>query len=248
MIVNQVYCGDCLQLFKDVADETVDIVVTDPPYNIGVKYAEYRDNLPDDEYEKWCWDWLIQIKRVLKPNGTFWLVINPRWASELDIICRKTLGFTKRNDIIWSYGFGQNQKLKFSPCHARLLYYVKHPDSFVFNPDSIKVESVRQQMGDKRAKPGGKIPGDVWEFSRVCGTFNERVPGVPTQLPEKLIERILLSTSNENDLMLDCFAGSGTVLAVSQRLKRRFIGFELSQTYCDVINKRLGITSISEAA
>jgi site-specific DNA-methyltransferase (adenine-specific) len=104
------------------------------------------------------------------------------------------------------------------------------------------VPSARQaKYRDKRANPAGKIMGDVWEIPRVCGTFKQRVKGVPTQLPETLVERIILVSSVAGDNVLDPFAGSGTTVAVSQRLKRIGIGIEKSEVFCGIARDRCSV-------
>ena len=105
---------------------------------------------------------------------------------------------------------------------------------------AVTVPSDRQaKYGDRRAAPGGKIMGDVWQISRVCGTFKERVDGVPTQLPRELVERIIGVSSNPGDVILDPFAGSGTTLAVAQRMGREAVGIELNPDYAKIAERRV---------
>ena len=92
---------------------------------------------------------------------------------------------------------------------------------------------------DKRANPLGKIPDDVWEFSRVCGTFKERIGDHPCQMPEKLLERIIKASSNEDDIVLDPFGGTGTTASVAKKLKRNFITMDISKKYFKVMSERL---------
>ena len=104
----------------------------------------------------------------------------------------------------------------------------------------MTVPSARQtKYNDRRAAPGGKIMGDVWQISRVCGTFHERVEGVPTQLPRELVSRIIGVSSNPGDLVLDPFAGSGTTLAVAKEMGRRAIGIELNAEYAAIAGGRV---------
>jgi DNA modification methylase len=101
------------------------------------------------------------------------------------------------------------------------------------------VPSDRQtKYGDKRAAAGGKIMGDVWTISRVCGTFKERVKGVPTQLPSELVRRIVGVSSNPGDTVLDIFAGSGTVCAVAEEMGRQGVGIELNPEYAEIAHGR----------
>lgn len=254
---DQVTCGDCEQCLQQLADGSVQLVVTDPPYNIGVDYGDHHDdNMDVAEYLHWSGRWLGEIYRALTDDGTFWLVINDALVSEMDVLC-KSLGFHKRSHVIWYYTFGQNSKKKLTPSHAHLLYYTKHKEKFTFNVDAVKVPSARQLVyNDKRAKDGGRLPDDTWilrpqwfpgaflsgedtwVISRVCGTFKEK-GNTPNQLPERLLSRIISLCSNPGDLVLDPFAGSATTLSAAKKLGRISAGFELSKPFTHDANLRL---------
>lgn len=138
------------------------------------------------------------------------------------------------------YTFGQNQKKKFNRSHTHILYFTKDKKRFVFNDKDIRVPSARQLIyKDKRANPIGKIPDDVWQFSRVCGTFKERIEKHPCQMPESLLELIIKASSNKGDLVLDPFGGTGTTAAAAKKLNRNFITIEISKEYYEIILKRL---------
>ena len=107
-----------------------------------------------------------------------------------------------------------------------------------WNTGDIRVKSARQlKYKDKRANPLGRVPDDVWEFPRVCGTFHERRKWIPNQHPEALIERMVLMSTNPGDLVIDLFAGSGTVHRVCKRLGRQSISIDISQEYVDNIRR-----------
>jgi len=255
---NAFYHMDCLEGMRQMADASVNLVFADPPFNIGYSYDAYNDHRTIDEYLNWCESWCREVFRVLKPDGTFWLNIGDELAAELKVLLTRTLGMTCRNWIIWYYTFGMHCRRKFTRSHTHLLYLVKDPDHFVFNADAVRVPSARQLVyGDKRANPKGRIPDDtwilrpqeipggfdgrqsVWYFARVCGTFKERAGWHGCQMPEQLLRRIIQTSSNPGDLVLDPFFGSGTTLAVAKKLKRRYIGFEVSQNYCNSCEQRL---------
>jgi len=174
-----------------------------------------------------------------------------------------------RNWIIWHYTFGQNCKAKFNRSHAHLFYCVGSASlgktnlikdqPFTFNRQAIAVPSARQTTyADRRANPRGKLPddtwylrpqetdgtffqpdGDTWYQSRLCGTFKERVPWHPCQLPKALLERVVKVSSHPEDLVFDPFAGSGTTLAVAHQLGRNWLGCELSQDYATKATERI---------
>lgn len=239
MEVNKVYLGDCIKIMKEFSPNSVDLVFADPPFNIGIKYDKYNDNLSYDEYYKWSEDWIAEIYRILKKNGSIYIAIGDEFAAEINIILKRT-GFYFRNWIIWYYTFGQNQRKKFNRAHTHIFYFTKDRDKFKFNSEAIRIPSARQLVyNDKRANPLGKVPDDVWEFSRVCGTFKERLGEHPCQMPESLLERIIKTSSDVGDIVLDPFGGTGTTAAVAKRLKRDYITIEISENYYDVIVKRL---------
>jgi DNA modification methylase len=170
----------------------------------------------------------------------------------------QNIGFRCRSWVVWYYTFGVHCKKKFSRSHTHLFHFVKDPKSFTFNADAIKVPSARQLVyADGRAKEGGKLPDDtwflrpqdmqpsftpeedVWYFPRVCGTFKERAGWHGCQMPEQLLGRIIKASSNPGDLVLDPFAGSGTMLVVAKKLGRRWLGFEFSQNYAQQAHARL---------
>jgi site-specific DNA-methyltransferase (adenine-specific) len=230
--------GDSLTMIPKLRKEQFDLVFADPPFNIGYQYDRYHDRLPASDYVTWTRRWLVECKRVLKPTGTIWVAIGDDYAAQVKIAIDE-LGFTMRNWVIWHYTFGVQCSKKYARAHTHLLYFVADKKRFTFNADAIRVPSARQQVyGDKRANPLGKIPDDVWTFSRICGTFKERT-GHPCQMPEAVLERIIKTCTCPGDKILDPFAGSGTTLAVARKLGRKCVGIELSQVYCDQIQNRL---------
>ncbi len=217
----------------------IDLVFADPPFNIGYKYDVYRDRKKYDEYFDWTYKWMEACRDVLKEDGSMWVAIGDEYAAEVRIIGRR-LGLNLRNWIIWHYTFGQNTKRKFARSHAHIFYWTKHQRKFTFNDDAVRVPSARQTTyKDKRANPKGKVPDDVWSFSRLCGTFNERVGWHPCQMPVKLLERIIAVSSNSGDLVLDPFSGSGTTCLAAERLKRKYLGIDLSDQYAQKARERI---------
>ncbi|QGJ71726.1 Adenine-specific methyltransferase [Planctomycetales bacterium 10988] len=257
---NQIHAGDCIEQMKRLPDEDVHLVFADPPFNIGYNYDVYEDRQEDAKYLDWSRDWMKEIHRVLTPDGTFWLAIGDEYAAELKILAQKELHFSCRSWVIWYYTFGVNCQKNFSRSHTHLLYFTKDPQHFTFNEDDpeLRVPSARQLIyNDRRANPKGRLPDntwilrpqelaegfeaneDTWYFPRVAGTFKERAGFHGCQMPEQLLGRILLACSQEGEKVLDPFSGSGTTLAVAKKLKRLYLGFELSETYTEHIKQRL---------
>lgn len=236
---NKVHLGDCIEIMKTFPSNSIDLIFADPPFNIGMKYDNYKDNKSYEEYFNWSKIWISECHRILKKSGSIYIAIGDEFAAEINLILKK-IGYNFRNWIIWYYTFGQNQRKKFNRAHTHILYYAKDKGEFYFNDDTIRIPSARQLIyNDRRAHPRGKVPDDVWEFSRVCGTFNERLGDHPCQMPESLLERIIGASSKEKDLVLDPFGGTGTTATVAAKLKRNFITIDISEKYINVINKRL---------
>lgn len=253
---NQLLTGDCIELLAKVPAGSVDLVFADPPFNIGYEYDVYHDKRAATDYLKWTEKWLAAANRVLSPTGSFFLAIGDEFVAEHKVRL-DDLGLAMRNWIVWHYTFGVNCTKKFNRSHAHILYYAKNEKQFTFNPEGIRVPSARQTTyADSRANPVGKLPDDTWVLrpqetdrhfqpesdtwfvSRVCGTFKERT-GHPCQMPEAVLERIIRVATNENDVVLDPFAGSGTTLAVAKKLGRRYLGCELSEEYAKGVRERL---------
>lgn len=267
----KIHQGDCVKLMQKIDSESVDLVFADPPFNIGYEYDQYDDRQEDQKYLDWCKLWIAEIHRILKPTGTFWLAIGDEYAAELKMLAQREIGFTTRSWVIWYYTFGVNCKNKFSRSHAHLFHFVKDKDKFTFNADDpeIRVPSARALVyGDKRANPKGRLPDDTWIlrpqdfqsdrygftpdqdtwfFSRVAGTFKERQGFHGCQMPEQLLARIIRTSSNAGDVVLDPFSGSGTTLAVAKKLGRTFLGTELSTEYAKAATERLKKIKIGDA-
>ncbi|HEX5270393.1 MAG TPA: site-specific DNA-methyltransferase, partial [Gemmataceae bacterium] len=182
--------------------------------------------------------WLAAVARVLSPMGSLFVQIADEWAGHVQVRL-DALGLHWRNTIIWQYGFGPHQSRKFGRDHQQVLYYAADRRRFTFNADAVRVLSARQtRYRDRRANAKGRVPGDVWPFPRVCGTFRER-RGHCCQTPEDLLERVTLMASSPGELVLDPFAGTGTALAVARRLGRRFLGVEVCEATAELARRRL---------
>ena len=256
---NVVYNEDCLAGMRKLPDGCIDLAFADPPFNIGYKYDVYHDRREQDEYLDWCHEWIGQIVRLLKDDGTFWLAIGDEYAAELKVLMQREHRLVCRSWVVWYYTFGVNCVNKFSRSHAHLFHMVKDPERFTFNADAVRVPSARQLVyADSRANPRGRLPDDTWilrpqdlpdgfraeddtwYFPRVAGTFKERAGWHGCQMPEQLLGRIIRACSHEGEVVCDPFGGSGTTLAVAKKLRRKFVGYELSGDYAEAIKRRLG--------
>ena len=212
----------------------VDLIIADPPYNLGKDYGNNNDLKNFEEYLSFTRNWLRESKRVLKQDGTIYVFMGLRFVSHLYTVLDEELQLFFNSWIIWYYTQGLGKTKGFSPRHDDILMFNKSK-KFKFNLDSVRIP---QKYYRSRNNMNGANPGDVWEFSHVhyC---NENRQNHPTQKPEGLMERMILASTDENDVILDPFAGSGTTLRVAQQLNRACIGFELNPKYIKMIHKRL---------
>ena len=238
--LNRIICGDCIEVLSGVSRPFADLIFADPPFNIGYKYDKYKDKLKKEKYIDWTKDWMTVCTKVLKPDGSFYIAIGDEYAANVKIIADE-LGLVLRNWLIWHYTFGQQSKNKFARSHTHIFYFVKDKKNFTFNDYAVRIPSDRQLLyNDKRANPAGKMPDDVWNgYSRVCGTFKERLGWHPCQMPENLLKRIIAVSSNPSDCVLDPFSGSGTTLAAAYQLGRNYVGIDISEKYVKNAEKRL---------
>ena len=247
--LSTIILGDAIEVMqKYVKDESIDLIFVDPPYNIGKKFANFRDKWPSyDEYAKWCYKWIDICIKKLKPDGSMYLMSSTQAMPYLDLYLRKKITILSR--IVWYYdSSGVQAKKYYGSLWEPILFCVKNKKKYKFNANDILVEAktgARRKLIDYRGKQpkpynNKKVPGNVWEFPRVRYRMAEYEEH-PSQKPEALLERIIKASSNPGDMVLDPFAGTFTTCAVAQRLKRRSIGIELQEEYIKIGLRRLDI-------
>lgn len=244
-----IYNLDCLEAMTILPDESINLTVTSPPYNIG---KEYENLLPLDDYINWCEKWITEIYRLTLCDGAFWLnlgyfsIKNRAKAIPISYLLWDKIPFYLIQEIVWNYGAGVAGSKFFSPRNEKFLWYVKNSEAYTFNLDDIRDPNVKypnqKKNGKIRVNPLGKNPTDVWEFPKVTSGQNrsskERTPH-PAQFPSAVIQRIIQASSNQNQIILDPFLGSGTTAMVALDLNRLVIGFEIRQDYCDIAANRI---------
>ncbi len=232
--------GDCIAGLEELPAGSVDLVIADPPYNIGIDYGDgsRADRLAEGDYIAWTGRWINAAARVLNRTGAIWVICGHEYGGDHQVAMRAA-GLHWRNTVTWRESFGANCRRKFNRTSRPMYHFVRHPRLFTFNDHSLRTRSRRQELGDRRAAPGGKVLDDVWNIPRVCGTHRERVVGVPTQLPLKLVRRVIFGLTRPNDLVVDPFAGSGTTGVVCIQGGRRFHGFELRESFAEIARRRI---------
>lgn len=235
---NKIICGDAVAVMKDFPNDSVDLIIADPPYNLGKDYGNNRDMKAWHEYEAFTKDWLTEAVRLMKPTASIYVFMGVRFISNLFRTMEEDFNLVFNGWITWHYTQGMGRKLGFSPRHEDILYFTKSED-FTFNLDDVRIP---QKYFRKRNNMNGANPGDVWQFSHVHYCSAER-ENHPTQKPEALMERIIRASSNENDFVLDPFIGSGTTCRVANLLNRKWIGIDLNPEYVEMSKRRIAENS-----
>ncbi|MGU3543364.1 DNA-methyltransferase [Methylobacterium sp. A52T] len=227
-----VFAADCLDVLRKLPDNSVQLIVCDPPYNILM--AHWDDHL---DYIGWATQWLVEARRVLADTGNFVIFGGLQYQGEagsgdlLSIIAevRRQKLFNLVNLIIWNYPNGMGAQRFFANRHEEIVWFTKTPKYF-FDLDAVREpfdeHTKRLYMKDKRLRAEsvekGRNPTNVWRFGRLNGNGLERV-GHPTQKPIALIDRIIKSMSYEGSVVLDFFAGSAVTSRVAIELGRHSI-------------------------
>lgn len=232
-----IYVGDNREILPHIKAESVDLIFADPPFNWSVDYGKWQDNMPRDKYLKFTYEWLDACIRVLAPHGSIWINIPDDTVAEV-VVYLKDKKLSMINWCIWHFRFGQCRNSNFIVSKAHVLYFAKEPAKRIWNPEQVLEPSDRAKFYvDVRTRrtqtPGLRVPLDVWYgtyWGRIQGNNRERRSHHENQIPEVYMERIIRACSNEGNLVLDPFLGSGTTCTVSRALGRRSIGIEYSKT------------------
>ncbi|MBC1539149.1 adenine-specific DNA-methyltransferase [Listeria seeligeri] len=244
--------GDSLDLMKSMTPGSIDLIFADEPYNIGKDFGNNQDIWESkNDYILWNKLWISEAMRILKENGTMYLMTSTQFMPYIDVFIQENYHVLSR--IVWSYdSSGVQSKKMYGSLYEPILMVTKTEKSkIIFNGQDILVEArtgAKRGLIDYRKNPPApynttKVPGNVWEFPRVRFKMNE-YEDHPTQKPEALLERIIKASSNKGDIVLDPFGGSFSTASVAKRLGRKAISIDLNPDYYKIGLRRLGITSI----
>lgn len=251
-----IFNGDCAELLKEIPDETVNLIITSPPYcmkkvyenpNADIKtFKEFHEKIFNDIY------------RILKPGGSICWQIGYHVVNSsiipLDYLVYEI--FTSRNDkleyplilrnrIIWTFGHGLNSTQRFSGRHEMILWFTKGND-YSFNLDDVRVPQKYpgkkhykgEHKGELSGNPYGKNPSDVWDIPNVKANHVEKTEH-PCQFPYAIPKRLIRALTSQNEVVLDPFMGSGTSALAALIEKRKFIGAEIQQNYYNIAVQRV---------
>jgi len=243
---HQIIYADALETLKTLPINSIDLIIADPPYNIGKNFNGFIEKWPTEKaYLEWCYEWLDLCIDRLKPNGSLYLMAATQFMPFFDIYLRDKLHILSR--IVWAYDSASVQAKKyFGSMYEPILFCVKNKNNYTFNAKDILVEAKtgakRKLIDYRKSIPSvynsEKVPGNVWEFTRVRYRMNE-YENHPTQKPTSLMERIIKASSNEGDVLLDPFAGTFTTSFVAKELNRKSISIELELEYVKIGLRRL---------
>lgn len=240
-------CGDVFEALEThVENNSVDLIFIDPPYNIGKKFRSTTDKwVTENAYLDWCYRWINICIDKLSPSGSFYIMTSTQFMPYFDIFIRNKLTILSR--IIWYYdSSGVQAKNFYGSMYEPILFCVKNDKNYCFNADDILVEAktgAKRKLIDYR-KPiptpynTEKVPGNVWEFSRVRYRMDE-YENHPTQKPIQLLERIIKASSKPGDLILDPFSGTFTTSFVAKNLGRNSIGIDIDSEYYKIGLRRV---------
>ncbi|NLD36266.1 MAG: site-specific DNA-methyltransferase [Desulfatiglans sp.] len=250
---NILYEGDSIEWLKSLSSETVDLIFADPPYNINK--ADWDKFESQEKYIEWSMQWISESSRVLKKSGTLYICGFSEILADLKHPSMKYFKGCKW--IIWYYKNKANLGKDWGRSHESILH-LRKSSQFTMNIDDVRIPYSRHtlkypshpqaetsQYGNNGKRndiwfphPKGAKPKDIIEVPTTCNGMEEKTPH-PTQKPEELLRKLVLASSNPNDLVIDPFSGSGTTIVVAEQLGRRWLGCDLSHEYNEWAIQRL---------
>lgn len=245
--INQIHQQDCILGMKELPDECADLVVADPPYNLNKDFGVWNESERKNEWLPWSRRWLDEVKRILKPGGNVFVYGIHHHLCWIQCYMYE-IGLSYRRQIIWNYenGFAGYSTRNLAAHYEPILWFSKG-EGYTYNPirEPYKSEERLKHKITKNGKvwtpnPEGRLAGDVWKFPTLAGKrFSDEKVEHPTQKPLSISTRIIRHFSNQGDLVVVPFAGSGTECLASLMESRNFIGFELNADYIEIANSRI---------
>ena len=241
--INKVINGDCIEKLSTIESDSIDICFADPPFNLEKKYSVYKDQKPDKDYFNWCRNWLQELVRVTRPSGSIFVHNIPKWLTYYAEVLNEFAFF--KHWIAWDAMSNPLGKTLL-PAHYGILYYTKRQKGFKFYDIRSPHKRCRvcnsyiKDYGGKKDQmhPFGALVSDVWtDIHRI--RHNIRRDEHPCQLPLPLLDRIILMSTDPNDIVLDPFLGTGTTAISAKALGRNYIGIEIDPDYVKIATDKL---------
>lgn len=242
--------GETLEELKKMKDESVDAIITDPPY--GLDYEDWDSEL---KFSTFMRNWVHECYRVLKTGGTLWSFMSVENVCELlTVLNFENYNVDKRNWIVWARQKGRNASKHLKSSREDIVYATKGKPK-TYNSLSV-LRDVIAPYRDETGKPRGWFVnnegkrvrwsglGNIWVFSQPLWSSKEEKQYHPNQKPLMMMERLIRICTNEGDVVLDPFAGSGSTLVACKKSNRDFIGIEQNIDYVNIINDRLNVATV----
>ena len=274
---NQIILSENLAFLQKLPSECFNLIYIDPPFNTGriqkrnrlkvkadsdgtrvgfggraykseiIESPEYPDSFED--FIPFLEPRIKEVFRILKPNGSFFLHLDPREVHYAKVLCDQIFGRDSfKNEIIWAYDYGARSKTRWPSKHDNILWYAKDPDNFTFNYEEMdRIPYMAPGLVGPEKAALGKTPTDVWWITIVPTNGHEKT-GYPTQKPIKLLDRIIKIHSNKGDSVLDFFAGSGTTGQAAFNNGRSFTMVDQSLDAFEIMRERLCVDPINAEA
>ncbi len=250
-VIDKTICGNTLEIFEFLPDHFVDLAFIDPPYNLTKNFNSMSFKEMDlDSYAEWLDTWMRKLPRILKKSASLYICGDWKSSSAIFDVARKY--FHVRNRITWEREKGRGAKANWKNC-TEDIWFCTVSDDYTFNLEDVKIkrkviapykDSARKPKDwtdDKEGQYRITHPSNIWTDITIPFWSMPENTMHPTQKPEKLLAKIILASSNLNDIVFDPFLGSGTTSVVARKLSRRFVGIEIDEYYCCLAEKRLAL-------
>lgn len=245
--LDSILVKDCIEGLQNIPDNSVDLVIADPPYNLNKNFEVWKETEKRDQWLPWCKEWLDEVKRVLRPGGNVFVYGIHRHLCWLQCYMYE-IGLTYQRQIIWFYenGFAGYSKNTLAAHYEPLLWFSKGKN-YTYHPIREPYKST-ERLKHKITKngkvwepnPEGRLAGDVWNFPTLAGRrFRDEKVDHPTQKPLSISQRIVKHFSSEGELVVVPFAGSGSECLAAVMENRHYIGFELNPKYVAIAQERI---------
>ena len=241
--INKIIHGDCIGVMQDIPSDSIDVTFADPPFNLKKKYGTYKDKKETDDYLNWCRQWIHEMVRITKPSGSIFVHNIPKWLLYYAGFLNEVADF--RHWIAWDAPTSPMGKT-LQPSHYGILFYAKNQQENKFyeirypHRRCRKCEYLLKDYGGKKKilHPFGPLVSDNWSDIHRIRHNKHRDPH-PCQLPVHLLERLILMSTDEGDIVLDPFMGTGTTAVAAARLGRKVIGIDLDPQYVEITQRKL---------
>ncbi len=260
--------GDCVEILKEMPDNSIDLIITDPPYNVGLDYGStFNDRMPKKHYYRWCQTWLKECTRVLSKRGSIYIISYPEINARFLSYMEDTLKLKFRRWLTWHYptNIGHSKK-NYTRSQRSILFFTKSKN-YIFNRENIiqhyknpEVKKVKERIkGGSKGRTSydllrfldlielNKGMSDTLDFNLVKNVSKDRAGSIkkgdkyhhPCQLPLDLLKILVKVSSNKDSVIFDPFAGTFTLSKIAAELNRRSIGIEINPYYIKLGQKRI---------